>query len=56
MGVAAESAGMRDVRHLQSIEEASEALLRELQEGDFLLIKASRAIGLEAVAGALVVR
>jgi UDP-N-acetylmuramoyl-tripeptide--D-alanyl-D-alanine ligase len=56
MGAAAESAGMRDVRYLKSIEEASEALHRELREGDFLLIKASRAIGLETVAGALVVR
>jgi UDP-N-acetylmuramoyl-tripeptide--D-alanyl-D-alanine ligase len=56
MGAAAENAGMHDVRYVNSSEDASEALLRELREGDFLLIKASRAIGLEAVAGALVVR
>jgi UDP-N-acetylmuramoyl-tripeptide--D-alanyl-D-alanine ligase len=56
IGAAAEKAGMRDVRYVNSAEDAAEALIRELREGDFLLIKASRAIGLEAVAAALVVR
>jgi len=56
IGAAAESAGLRDVRYVDSAEAASEALLRELREGDFLLIKASRAIGLEVVASELVVR
>jgi UDP-N-acetylmuramoyl-tripeptide--D-alanyl-D-alanine ligase len=56
IGAAAETADMSDVRYVTSTDDASEALLRELREGDFLLIKASRAIGLEAVAGALVVR
>jgi UDP-N-acetylmuramyl pentapeptide synthase len=56
MGAAAENSGMRNVRYVNSTEDASEALLRELREGDYLLIKASRAIGLEAVAAALVVR
>jgi len=56
IGAAAEKAGMRDVRYVNSTGDAAEALMRELREGDFLLIKASRAIGLEAVAAALVVR
>ena len=56
MGAAAENSGMRNVRYVNSTEDASEALLRELHEGDYLLIKASRAIGLESVAAALVVR
>jgi UDP-N-acetylmuramoyl-tripeptide--D-alanyl-D-alanine ligase len=56
IGTAAENAGMRDVRYVNSTEDAAEALIRELREGDFLLIKASRAIGLEAVAAALVVK
>jgi UDP-N-acetylmuramoyl-tripeptide--D-alanyl-D-alanine ligase len=56
IGAAAEAAGLRAVRYVGSTEEAAEALRRELREGDFLLIKASRAIGLEAVVSALVVR
>jgi UDP-N-acetylmuramoyl-tripeptide--D-alanyl-D-alanine ligase len=56
IGLAATSHGMRDVRYVESTDEASEALERELREDDVLLIKASRAIGLEAVADALVVR
>jgi UDP-N-acetylmuramoyl-tripeptide--D-alanyl-D-alanine ligase len=56
IGIAAEKAGLRNVHYVESPEEASEALETVLREGDYLLVKASRAIGLESVVGALVVR
>jgi UDP-N-acetylmuramoyl-tripeptide--D-alanyl-D-alanine ligase len=56
IGIAAEHAGLRHVRYVRTTEQATEALQRELVRGDYLLIKASRAVGLEAVADALVVR
>ena len=54
MGVAASAAGLRAVRFLESAEEAAESLRSELRAGDHLLIKASRAIGLESAVEALV--
>jgi UDP-N-acetylmuramoyl-tripeptide--D-alanyl-D-alanine ligase len=56
IGQAALDGGLKDVRWVGSADEAAEALDRELRAGDFLLIKASRAVGLETVAAALVVR
>jgi UDP-N-acetylmuramoyl-tripeptide--D-alanyl-D-alanine ligase len=52
---AAMEAGHCDVRRI-SPEDASEVLTRELRAGDYCLIKASRAVGLESVAEALVAR
>jgi UDP-N-acetylmuramoyl-tripeptide--D-alanyl-D-alanine ligase len=54
IGLAAQDAGMREVRFIDNPEEASAALQGELRKGDYLLIKASRAVGLESVAEALV--
>jgi UDP-N-acetylmuramoyl-tripeptide--D-alanyl-D-alanine ligase len=54
IGEAAQVAGLKAVRFLNSPEEAGELLIRELKEGDYLLIKASRAVGLESVVEALV--
>jgi UDP-N-acetylmuramoyl-tripeptide--D-alanyl-D-alanine ligase len=50
----AESAGHRDVRRFGSPNEAADQLRRELRDGDHVLIKASRAVGLESVVEALV--
>lgn len=50
---AAGAAGLRDVRFLGSSEFAAEMLRRELKEGDHLLVKASRAMGFEAVVDSL---
>jgi UDP-N-acetylmuramoyl-tripeptide--D-alanyl-D-alanine ligase len=54
IGEAARQSGLEDIRFIDSPGEATEALLKELAEGDYLLIKASRAIGLESVVEALV--
>jgi len=43
-------------RYLESAEEAADTLRKTLREGDYVLIKASRAVGLEAVVSALVAR
>ena len=50
---AARAAGLKDVRFLESSEAAVEMLRRELQGGDYLLVKASRALALETVVDAL---
>jgi UDP-N-acetylmuramyl pentapeptide synthase len=55
IGEAASAAGLKDVRFLAMAEEAADTLPGELRDGDHLLIKASRAIGLEAVVEALAV-
>jgi UDP-N-acetylmuramoyl-tripeptide--D-alanyl-D-alanine ligase len=51
---AAKAAGHADVRIIETPEETSATLQRELREGDVCLIKASRAVGLEAVVEAVV--
>ena len=51
---AARDAGLKDVRFLESSEEAAEMLQAELRSGDHLLVKASRALALEKVVDALV--
>ncbi len=56
IGEAATVAGLGEVRFLETADEASEQLRRELRSGDVLLVKASRAVGLESVVGELVVR
>jgi len=38
---------------IQSADEAAEALRKELREGDHVLVKASRAVGLESLVDAL---
>jgi UDP-N-acetylmuramoyl-tripeptide--D-alanyl-D-alanine ligase len=53
---AAREAGHPDVRFMATPEEAGDALRHELQAGDVCLIKASRAVGLESVVGAVVAR
>jgi UDP-N-acetylmuramoyl-tripeptide--D-alanyl-D-alanine ligase len=53
---AAEDAGHSDVRRVQDAEDASSVLRQELRAGDFCLIKASRAVGLESVVEALTER
>lgn len=55
IGEAARAAGLKDVHFLAKAEEAADALPGELRDGDHLLIKASRAIGLESVVEALAV-
>lgn len=50
----AKAAGHPDVRLIETPEETSETLRRELREGDVCLIKASRAVGLESVVEAVV--
>ena len=50
---AARQHGLLDVRTPGSTEEAAEALRRELRSGDYLLVKASRAMALETVVDAL---
>jgi UDP-N-acetylmuramoyl-tripeptide--D-alanyl-D-alanine ligase len=54
IGEAARRGGLNDVRFLASPERAAETLLKELAGGDYILIKASRAVGLESVVEALV--
>ncbi len=49
IGEAARKAGHGDVSFLSSKEEAAAALRRALAEGDYLLVKASRAMALETV-------
>jgi UDP-N-acetylmuramoyl-tripeptide--D-alanyl-D-alanine ligase len=56
IGTAAKTAGLRDVKFVESNEYAVEILLEELAQGDHLLVKASRALALEAVVDALVAR
>jgi UDP-N-acetylmuramoyl-tripeptide--D-alanyl-D-alanine ligase len=53
---AARNAGHRDVRMAVGAEQARELLLAELRPGDHVLIKASRAVGLESVVHDLVAR
>lgn len=50
---AASGAGLRNVRHFVSKDEAGEALAAELRAGDVVLVKASRALALETVVAAL---
>jgi UDP-N-acetylmuramoyl-tripeptide--D-alanyl-D-alanine ligase len=54
IGEAAAAAGHDDVRYSASADETTEMLHSELSKGDFVLIKASRAVGLESVVEALV--
>ncbi|MEO6197489.1 MAG: UDP-N-acetylmuramoylalanyl-D-glutamyl-2, 6-diaminopimelate--D-alanyl-D-alanine ligase, partial [Dehalococcoidia bacterium] len=49
----ASTAGHLDVRRFDSPEDASAHLLENLKAGDHVLIKASRAVGLEALVEAL---
>jgi UDP-N-acetylmuramoyl-tripeptide--D-alanyl-D-alanine ligase len=56
IGNAADKAGLKDVRFLRGPAEAIDALQKDLRAGDYVLIKASRAVGLESVAEALVVK
>jgi UDP-N-acetylmuramoyl-tripeptide--D-alanyl-D-alanine ligase len=49
-------AARQGVRVLASAEEAAEALTRELRKDDHVLVKASRAVGLESLVDALVER
>lgn len=56
IGEAADFAGLFDIRYVDSHEDAVEALQREARQGDFILIKASRALELERVVDALVAR
>jgi UDP-N-acetylmuramoyl-tripeptide--D-alanyl-D-alanine ligase len=51
---AAREAGHADVRILESSDDAAEELRAELRDGDYALIKASRALGLEKLVKALV--
>jgi UDP-N-acetylmuramoyl-tripeptide--D-alanyl-D-alanine ligase len=51
---AAQTTGAAEVRFLTSTQEAAPVLRDELQPGDYLLVKASRAVGLESVVDALV--
>ncbi|KKK67706.1 hypothetical protein LCGC14_2951380, partial [marine sediment metagenome] len=51
---AARTAGSADVRFLTSAEGVAAILRGELQPGDHLLVKASRAVALESVVDALV--
>lgn len=50
----ARRAGHEDIRFIASSDEAAGLLRRDLRSGDHILIKASRAVGLESVADALV--
>jgi UDP-N-acetylmuramoyl-tripeptide--D-alanyl-D-alanine ligase len=56
IGHAAEKSGLSEVRYAASPDEAAGMLRKELSEGDFLLVKGSRAVGLESAVRALVVR
>jgi UDP-N-acetylmuramoyl-tripeptide--D-alanyl-D-alanine ligase len=51
---AAQTSGLTEVRFLASAQEAAPILRDELQPGDYLLVKASRALALESVVDALV--
>jgi UDP-N-acetylmuramoyl-tripeptide--D-alanyl-D-alanine ligase len=51
---AAQARGPAEVRFLASAQEAEPILRHELQPGDYLLVKASRAVALESVVDALV--
>jgi UDP-N-acetylmuramoyl-tripeptide--D-alanyl-D-alanine ligase len=51
---AARAAGPAEVRFLASTQEAAPILRDELRPGDYLLVKASRAVALESVVDALV--
>lgn len=51
---AARAQGPAEVRFLASTQEAAPILREELQPGDYLLVKASRAVALESVVDALV--
>ncbi|TET99499.1 MAG: UDP-N-acetylmuramoylalanyl-D-glutamyl-2, 6-diaminopimelate--D-alanyl-D-alanine ligase, partial [Dehalococcoidia bacterium] len=51
---AAQATGPAEVRFLASAQEAEPILRDELQPGDYLLVKASRAVALESVVDALV--
>lgn len=53
---AARTAGAAEARFLVSSQEAEPILRDELQPGDYLLVKASRAVALESVVDALVAR
>jgi UDP-N-acetylmuramoyl-tripeptide--D-alanyl-D-alanine ligase len=53
---AARAAGATEARLLNSAREAEPILRDELQPGDYLLVKASRAVALESVVDALVAR
>lgn len=53
---AARDGGLKNVQFLESNEVAIKALLNELGAGDQLLVKASRAVALEAIVDALVTR
>ncbi|MBI1885081.1 MAG: UDP-N-acetylmuramoyl-tripeptide--D-alanyl-D-alanine ligase [Chloroflexi bacterium] len=53
MAEEAKAAGLRDVRLLFDKEEAADVLRTELKRGDYLLVKASRALALETVVEAL---
>ncbi|MEX0682371.1 MAG: UDP-N-acetylmuramoyl-tripeptide--D-alanyl-D-alanine ligase [Dehalococcoidia bacterium] len=46
----------QETQQLESAEQAAETLIHELREGDHVLIKASRAVGLESLVDALVSR
>ena len=54
IGDAARAAGLRDIEHAASKEEATEALAERLRPGDVLLVKGSRALALESVVDELV--
>jgi UDP-N-acetylmuramoyl-tripeptide--D-alanyl-D-alanine ligase len=54
LAAAAKDAGHPDVRLAATPEETADALRRELRRGDVCLVKASRAVGLEAVVEAVV--
>ena len=56
MAEPARAAGLKDVRLFDSIPAAADALRGELRAGDHLLVKGSRAAGLEALVDALVAR
>lgn len=53
---AARRSGLRDVRTLESNDAAAEVLRHELRDGDFLLVKGSRAMGMETIVDSLVAR
>jgi UDP-N-acetylmuramoyl-tripeptide--D-alanyl-D-alanine ligase len=53
ISTAAGAAGLRITTHCSTKDEATELLRKELRAGDVLLVKASRALALETVVGAL---
>jgi UDP-N-acetylmuramyl pentapeptide synthase len=54
IGESARAAGLRDVRLIDSPQAAAEILHAELTGDDYVLIKASRAVGLESLVEELV--